>query len=146
MHRDIKPENLLLSEEYEVKLADFGLAINIDAQAPISRVGTLDYMAPEVGLPLLCCPFVPFSHQSCAYCTEVPPLDVFSLCHMPTALDFPLWIAHPLGMCLLHWSPTFACTAKRYCAGERASSCHCPCLCERVRALCNHATELPQHA
>lgn len=48
MHRDIKPENLLLSEEYEVKLADFGLAINIDAQAPISRVGTLDYMAPEV--------------------------------------------------------------------------------------------------
>ena len=51
MHRDIKPENLLLSEEYEVKLADFGLAINTDAQAPISRVGTLDYMAPEVGLP-----------------------------------------------------------------------------------------------
>ena len=48
MHRDIKPENLLLSEEYEVKLADFGLAINTDAQAPISRVGTLDYMAPEV--------------------------------------------------------------------------------------------------
>ena len=53
MHRDIKPENLLLSEEYEVKLADFGLAINIDAQAPISRVGTLDYMAPEVCLPFL---------------------------------------------------------------------------------------------
>ncbi|DBA67828.1 hypothetical protein WJX79_008032 [Trebouxia sp. C0005] len=48
MHRDIKPENLLLSEEYEVKLADFGLAINTDAQAPISRVGTLDYMAPEI--------------------------------------------------------------------------------------------------
>lgn len=50
MHRDIKPENLLLSEEYEVKLADFGLAINIDLQAPLSRVGTLDYMAPEVSL------------------------------------------------------------------------------------------------
>ncbi|DBB03503.1 TPA: hypothetical protein ACH3X3_010855 [Trebouxia sp. C0006] len=48
MHRDIKPENLLLSEKYEVKLADFGLAINTDAQAPISRVGTLDYMAPEI--------------------------------------------------------------------------------------------------
>ncbi|KAL3155775.1 hypothetical protein ABBQ32_012791 [Trebouxia sp. C0010 RCD-2024] len=48
MHRDIKPENLLLSEEYEVKLADFGLAIDTDAQAPLSRVGTLDYMAPEI--------------------------------------------------------------------------------------------------
>lgn len=54
MHRDIKPENLLLSEEYEVKLADFGLAIDIDAQAPLSRVGTLDYMAPEVGLLPVC--------------------------------------------------------------------------------------------
>jgi len=54
MHRDIKPENLLLSEEYEVKLADFGLAINTDAQAPISRVGTLDYMAPEVLHLCLC--------------------------------------------------------------------------------------------
>ena len=50
MHRDIKPENLLLNEDYEVKLADFGLAINIDLQAPLSRVGTLDYMAPEVFL------------------------------------------------------------------------------------------------
>lgn len=68
MHRDIKPENLLLSEEYEVKLADFGLAIDIDAQAPLSRVGTLDYMAPEVWLlslcafPLLCLlPIAPFA-------------------------------------------------------------------------------------
>ena len=65
MHRDIKPENLLLSEEYEVKLADFGLAINTDAQAPISRVGTLDYMAPEVlpfafyTLPVAFC-YLPF--------------------------------------------------------------------------------------
>lgn len=75
MHRDIKPENLLLSEEYEVKLADFGLAINIDAQAPISRVGTLDYMAPEVGLPPHLCLSVPFIHLPCAHCTGVPPLN-----------------------------------------------------------------------
>ena len=72
MHRDIKPENLLLSEEYEVKLADFGLAINIDAQAPISRVGTLDYMAPEVGLPFLWC-------LTC----------LSSTCCVPTPLDWP---------------------------------------------------------
>ena len=85
MHRDIKPENLLLSEEYEVKLADFGLAINTDAQAPISRVGTLDYMAPEVGLPFLCC-----------LCAFQPPS------HVPTALEVSLWIGPPLVMCLLH--------------------------------------------
>lgn len=67
MHRDIKPENLLLSEEYEVKLADFGLAINTDAQAPISRVGTLDYMAPEVFHVCLFVSTCP--HQRICVCT-----------------------------------------------------------------------------
>ena len=47
MHRDIKPENILLCHD-GTKLADFGLAIDTTKQAPLSRVGTLDYLAPEV--------------------------------------------------------------------------------------------------
>ena len=48
MHRDIKPENMLLTGDYEVRLADFGLAIDTALESPMSRVGTLDYMPPEV--------------------------------------------------------------------------------------------------
>ena len=29
-------------------LADFGLSINFEQERPVTRVGTLDYMAPEV--------------------------------------------------------------------------------------------------
>lgn len=48
IHRDIKPENILICAE-GIKLADFGLAIDTTKEPPLSRVGTLDYLAPEVG-------------------------------------------------------------------------------------------------
>lgn len=48
LHRDVKPENVLLAADGEIKLADFGLAINTTKEKPMSRVGTLDYMPPEV--------------------------------------------------------------------------------------------------
>ncbi|KDD76635.1 protein kinase [Helicosporidium sp. ATCC 50920] len=48
LHRDIKPENLLLDARGRVVLADFGLAIDLGCEAPLSRVGTLDYLAPEI--------------------------------------------------------------------------------------------------
>eukprot|EP00798_Chlamydomonas_sp_ICE-L_P009724 gene9724-7597_t len=48
IHRDIKPENLLLTSAGVLKVADFGLSINYDVEHPVTRVGTLDYMAPEV--------------------------------------------------------------------------------------------------
>ena len=48
IHRDIKPENILLTMGGQVKFADFGLSINARAERPVTRAGTLDYMAPEV--------------------------------------------------------------------------------------------------
>ena len=50
VHRDIKPENILVTAA-SIKLADFGLSINADQERPVTRAGTLDYMAPEVRPP-----------------------------------------------------------------------------------------------
>ena len=49
--RDCKPENILMSEKSRgrIKLADFGLSIDATEERPVTRAGTLDYMAPEVG-------------------------------------------------------------------------------------------------
>ena len=54
IHRDIKPENLLVTDAGALKLADFGLCIVSTLEQPVTRVGTLDYMAPEVR-HLSCC-------------------------------------------------------------------------------------------
>ncbi|KAF0373010.1 kinase-like protein [Gigaspora margarita] len=51
IHRDMKPENLLLSENGDVKISDFGLAIHAPNQQRSRRMtfcGTLDYLAPEM--------------------------------------------------------------------------------------------------
>ena len=50
IHRDIKPENIFLTASRTFKLGDFGLAIVGASELPFTRSGTLDYMAPEVGL------------------------------------------------------------------------------------------------
>lgn len=52
IHRDVKPSNIMLTENGTVKLADLGLARNLDAhQTTLTRKGTLvgtpDYMSPE---------------------------------------------------------------------------------------------------
>ena len=43
-HRDLKLENTLLSGLGEIKLADFGLAIDTNHERPVTRAGTMDYM------------------------------------------------------------------------------------------------------
>ena len=49
MHRDLKPENVLLTENYEPKLADFGLAKQYDLSIDQTVcVGSPFFMAPEV--------------------------------------------------------------------------------------------------
>lgn len=45
-HRDIKPENLMVGSDYELRIADFGLA-DLAAQDRDVSGGTLLYMAPE---------------------------------------------------------------------------------------------------
>ncbi|CAG9462696.1 unnamed protein product [Pedinophyceae sp. YPF-701] len=49
IHRDLKPENILIGGDGYLKLCDFGYAIvPSDQQRPVTRLGTVEFMAPEV--------------------------------------------------------------------------------------------------
>jgi serine/threonine protein kinase len=50
VHRDIKLENTLFSADGTLKIADFGLSVDLRVEAPVTRLGTLDYMSPGVQL------------------------------------------------------------------------------------------------
>jgi serine/threonine protein kinase len=83
IHRDIKPSNLLISRDGCVKIADFGIARDLDSSAAVANtyLGTFMYMSPErvsgaeysyncdiwsLGLSLLACAFgcFPFDADS----------------------------------------------------------------------------------
>lgn len=112
IHRDIKPANILLTEERQVKVTDFGIARDQDATALTAvgkTVGTLGYVAPEqiradcpvskrTDLYSLGCTFfemltgeLPFNGKDPAemifkHTQETPP-RVSSL-----AMDCPIWL------------------------------------------------------
>lgn len=72
IHRDIKLENTLFSADGTLKIADFGLSVDITAEAPVTRLGTLDYMSPGA-LP---CPVRRQVHNACPTCTGAAGLVV----------------------------------------------------------------------
>ena len=47
-HRDIKPENILIDENNNIKLCDFGLCINLNEGQRTTFCGTYEYIAPEI--------------------------------------------------------------------------------------------------
>lgn len=50
VHRDLKPENLLLTADGTVKVADFGLAVQLEDETKqtFGTAGSPDYIAPEI--------------------------------------------------------------------------------------------------
>jgi tetratricopeptide (TPR) repeat protein/predicted Ser/Thr protein kinase len=47
LHRDLKPANVLIDDEGQVRITDFGIAIPRDKTGNQSLIGTPGYMAPE---------------------------------------------------------------------------------------------------
>ena len=48
IHRDIKPQNMFLSKDGDFKLGDFGIAKTVEKTSGGTKIGTYNYMAPEV--------------------------------------------------------------------------------------------------
>ncbi|CAJ0925275.1 unnamed protein product, partial [Mesorhabditis belari] len=51
VHRDFKPENVLVTKDFILKVADFGLVRDLTRIDTVSTVGTDLYMSPELLVP-----------------------------------------------------------------------------------------------
>mmetsp|Transcript_26098 Transcript_26098/g.71912 ORF Transcript_26098/g.71912 Transcript_26098/m.71912 type:complete len:103 (-) Transcript_26098:950-1258(-) len=75
IHRDLKSQNLLITHDWSVKVADFGLAREYQRQtATMSRVGSVQWAAPEVLLG------GDYSHKCDIWCDAQPRCIVPWLC------------------------------------------------------------------
>ena len=61
LHRDIKPQNIFLSQDGDFKLGDFGIAKTAEKTGSGTKIGTYNYMAPEVFNNL------PYGHEADIY-------------------------------------------------------------------------------
>ncbi len=71
LHRDVKPQNMLLSKTGDVKLADFGLALDLRGarRSSTQPVGTPAFLAPELWSSALATPASDvFSLGACLFC------------------------------------------------------------------------------
>eukprot|EP00193_Tetraselmis_chui_P003982 CAMPEP_0177764422 /NCGR_PEP_ID=MMETSP0491_2-20121128/7394_1 /TAXON_ID=63592 /ORGANISM="Tetraselmis chuii, Strain PLY429" /LENGTH=487 /DNA_ID=CAMNT_0019280591 /DNA_START=384 /DNA_END=1848 /DNA_ORIENTATION=+ len=80
LHRDLKPENLLLTHNMVIKVCDFGLAIDSNEERPVTRLGTMKYMPPEI----IVNPFktYPQQHKDDPDCLYDEKVDVWSMAIM----------------------------------------------------------------
>lgn len=101
LHRDIKPENILLGDDGEVKLADFGWSVVCSKGRRNTICGTLDYLAPEMlsgggydhrvdiwSLGVLCYELLfgkpPFEHQNLSQASNLVKTTNFSFPEKPS--------------------------------------------------------------
>ncbi|KAG2451009.1 hypothetical protein HYH02_004279 [Chlamydomonas schloesseri] len=77
IHRDIKPENLLFTEDWQLKVCDYGVSVCLHEERAVTRTGSREYMAPEVNV----CPLKrgPEDNKDNDIMAYTPAVDVWSL-------------------------------------------------------------------